>query len=379
MKIVIAPDSYKDCASAKQICEYIETGFKEIFPYASYQKIMMADGGEGTIEAMITQLGGERVLCNVYDPLNRLIDSYYGLSSDKQTAFIEMAMASGLELLKSNERNPLYTSSYGTGQLICDAINKGVRHIIIGIGGSATCDAGIGMAAALGIKFLDINNNELIPIASSLKQIAAIDYSQMINIPQGLTIEVACDVDNPLYGVNGASYIYNAQKGASGEMIKELDSSLEEFANKFDLDNLAKIPGAGAAGGLGFGLKLFLDAKLRPGAEIIMDYLEIESVIKDADLVITGEGRTDNQSIMGKAPISIAKLAKENQVDVIMLSASYGNTYKSIYEHGITASFSPINDIISLDQAIADIEDNLTSTARNVAQVIKLGMKLKEK
>ncbi len=377
-KIVIAPDSYKDCASALEICNYIENGFKQVFADSEYVKYIMADGGEGTVDSLILATDGVKRELKCLDPLFREVDCYYGISQDKQTAFIEMAQASGLERLSIDERNPLKTTTFGTGQMIKDALEQGVKHIIIGIGGSATCDAGIGMARALGIKFYNNEGEELNGVGGDLVSVKEINFDDMIELPNDLKIDIACDVDNPLYGMNGSSYIYNKQKGADEATIKLMDEYLEQFATKFDEDNIALKAGAGAAGGLGFGLEFFLNGSLRPGSDIIIDYLQIEKDIVDADLVITGEGMTDHQSTMGKAPIGISKLAKKHGVNTIMLSAAYGKDYQKIYEEGITASFSPIKSIVSLEKSIKTIEENLTMEALNVARTIKIGLDLKK-
>ncbi len=375
MKVVIAPDSYKDCASALNIASYIKEGFSQVFDNVEYKKYIMADGGEGFVDSMVDATGGEKVYINSLDPLLREVKAYIALSNDKSTAFIEMAQSSGLELLNIEERNPLNTSTYGTGIMIKHAISLGVKRIIIGIGGSATCDAGIGMAEALGVKFY--NGDTLLNhvCGRSLDEITKIDTSGIIDL-KDVVIDVACDVDNPLFGSSGASFIYNKQKGADKRTIEIMDGYLRDFSTKFDREGINTKAGSGAAGGLGFGLMYFLGGELKPGVDIILDYINIEEDIKDCDLVITGEGMTDHQSVMGKAPIGVAKLAKSYNKPVFMLSAAYGKDYTEVYNHGVSASFSPIKSIISLEESINSIKPNLIIEARNLAMAIKVGMSL---
>jgi len=338
MKIVVAPNSFKGSLTALEVSDAIEKGIREVFPEAEIIKIPMADGGDGTVECLVNATGGEILREKIIGPLGNEILAHYGILGDKKTAVIEMAAASGLTLVPENKRNPLMTTTYGTGQLIKAALNQGCRKMIIGIGGSATNDGGAGMVQALGVKLLDQEGKEVGFGGGELKKIVKIDTSCMDNRLSDLKVLVASDVNNPLCGPQGASRIYGPQKGATPETIEELDESLAYFAEliKRDLNKDVKdIPGAGAAGGLGASLMAFLNAELRPGIEIMIEAVKLEQAIKDADLVITGEGKIDSQTIYGKAPIGVAKIAKKYNVPVVAVAAIIEEDSRIFQSYGI--------------------------------------------
>ena len=302
-KIVIAPDKFKGSLTGIEFCNAVERGIKKHFPYTEIVKLPLADGGDGTVEALQFYTGGEYVSVKVNDPLNREINANYLFSAEQKIAFIEMAEASGIRLLKTDELNPLQTSTFGTGELIKDAIQKGAKHIILGIGGSATNDAGMGMARALGFRFYDKNSNELDGKGGDLNQLVSVDNSHVLEELADVKFEVACDVDNPLFGTNGAARIYAPQKGANPKVVEELDNGLQNFNDvvqkQFGKD-LQSIPGAGAAGGLGAGCILFLRAELKSGTQLVKEIAHFDSKINDADWIITGEGKFDEQTFSGK-------------------------------------------------------------------------------
>jgi glycerate kinase len=379
MKIVIAPDSYKESLSALEVAAAIEAGFSEIFPDAEYVKIPVADGGEGTVEAMVAATQGSIVRLTVTGPLGAPVEAFYGLSGDERSAFIEMAAASGLELVPAAQRDPLITNSYGTGELIKNALDRGVEHIIIGIGGSATNDGGSGMMQALGARLLDQQGNEIAFGGGALPQLARIEIDQLDKRIQQCRIEVACDVTNPLTGEEGASAIFGPQKGATPELVKQLDKALAHYAEIIhrDLDiDVMHIAGGGAAGGMGAALHAFCQAELRRGIEIVTEALGLAEQVKDADLVITGEGRIDSQTINGKVPIGVAKVAKQFNKPVIGIAGSLTEDVGVVHQHGLDAVFSVLFSIGSLEDALANAAQNVRLTARNVAATIKLGQEL---
>lgn len=379
MKIVIAPDSYKESLSALEVAAAIEAGFSEIFPDAEYVKIPVADGGEGTVEAMVAATQGSIVRLTVTGPLGAPVEAFYGLSGDERSAFIEMAAASGLELVPAAQRDPLITNSYGTGELIKNALDRGVDHIIIGIGGSATNDGGSGMMQALGARLLDQQGNEIAFGGGALPQLARIEIDQLDKRIQQCRIEVACDVTNPLTGEEGASAIFGPQKGATPELVQQLDKALTHYADIIhrDLDiDVLHIAGGGAAGGMGAALHAFCQAELRRGIEIVTEALGLADQVKDADLVITGEGRIDSQTINGKVPIGVAKVAKQFNKPVIGIAGSLTADVGVVHQHGLDAVFSVLFSIGSLEDALANAAQNVRLTARNVAATIKVGQTL---
>ncbi|MCD4558312.1 glycerate kinase [Lelliottia nimipressuralis] len=377
MKIVIAPDSYKESLSALEVATAIEQGFREIFPDAHYVKLPVADGGEGTVEAMVAATQGGIIKVRVTGPLGENAEGFYGLSGDEQSAFIEMAAASGLEMVAPSLRNPLKTTSWGTGELIRHALDAGVKHIIIGIGGSATNDGGAGMVQALGAKLLDAEDNPIGMGGGELEKLARIDISELDTRLASCRIEVACDVTNPLTGKEGASAVFGPQKGATPEMIARLDDSLAHYAKIIarDLDiDVLNLEGGGAAGGMGAALYAFCGAELRQGIEIVTDALHLDNHVADADLVITGEGRIDSQTIHGKVPVGVAKVAKRYNKPVIGIAGSLTADVGVVHEHGIDAVFSVIYTVSTLEEALKNAEENVRMAARNIAAVLKIGM-----
>lgn len=376
MKIVIAPDSYKESLSALDVATAIERGFKEIFPDAEYVKLPVADGGEGTVEAMVAATHGRKVQVKVTGPLGEPVAGFYGLSGDEQSAFIEMAAASGLELVPAAKRDPLITTSWGTGELIRHALDAGVKHIIIGLGGSATNDGGAGMVQALGAKLLNAQGKALGQGGGELETLARIDVSELDARLKTCRIEVACDVTNPLTGDQGASAVFGPQKGATGETVARLDHALHHYAKiiQRDLDvDVLTLAGGGAAGGMGAGLYAFCGAELRRGIEIVTDALHLAEHVAGADLVITGEGRIDSQTVHGKVPVGVAKVAKRYNKPVIGIAGSLTADVGIVHEHGLDAVFSVIYTICSLDDALKNAGENVRMTARNVAAVLKAG------
>ncbi|WP_410016361.1 glycerate kinase [Sodalis sp. C49] len=379
MKIVIAPDSYKESLSALEVATQIEQGFRDVFPDAHYVKLPVADGGEGTVEAMVAATGGEIVKVRVTGPLGDQVDGFFGLSGDKQTAFIEMAAASGLELVRACDRNPLLTTSFGTGELIRCALDHGVKHCIIGIGGSATNDGGAGMVQALGGGLLDAQGQQIGYGGGELDKLARIDITHLDPRIRECRFEVACDVTNPLTGDEGATAIFGPQKGATPAMIRQLDASLGHYAAiiKRDLDkDVEHIPGAGAAGGMGAGLQAFCGAELRKGIEIVTEALGLDALVRDATLVITGEGRIDSQTIHGKVPIGVALVAKRYNKPVIGIAGSLTADVGVVHQHGLDAVFSVLYEICTLEDALENAAANVRMTARNIAATIKLAREM---
>ncbi|MBS4492560.1 glycerate kinase [Cronobacter sakazakii] len=369
-KIVIAPDSFKESLSAMDVARAIEAGFREIYPQAHYVCVPMADGGEGTVEAMVAATGGQIITTPVTAPLGNKVDSFFGLLGDGETAVVEMAAASGLHLVPTAQRDPRITTSYGTGELILAALERGVKAIIIGIGGSATNDGGAGMMQALGARFLDGEGRELAPGGAALARLERLDLSALDPRLAQVSVTAACDVDNPLCGEKGASAVFGPQKGATPAMVTELDAALRRFGEQVEAATgkaIISAPGAGAAGGMGAALLGMLNAELRPGIEIVIESLGLAQAVRDADLVITGEGRLDSQSIHGKTPIGVARVAKQFQRPVVAIAGSLTPDYQIVHEHGIDAAFSVIDRIVTLQEALDDAERNLRVTARNVA------------
>ncbi len=354
LKIVLAPDKFRGSLESDEVCEAMAAGILLAFPQAEIIAIPLADGGEGTAKALTLHAGGRFVSVEVQDPLGRIICATYGLSSDNKTAYIEMAAASGLALLTEDERDPGLTSSFGTGQLIVDALNRGVDHMVLGIGGSATTDAGIGLAAALGYYFLDDQGQEVLPTGGHLSEIASI-HSEKINPKLSqVKITVACDVANPLYGEQGAAYIYAPQKGASPEQVELLDRGLRHLADvaaqAFGYD-VSQRPGAGAAGGVGAGALWFLKATLEPGAAIVLQQTQIEKHIRRADLVITGEGKMDRQTLNGKLVLGLSEICQRHQVPVAVVCGTLAVSPEEILRTGITYAVSAIDRPMSLEAA----------------------------
>lgn len=376
MKIILAPDSFKGSLSSRLVCEAMEKGIKEVIPLADIIKIPMADGGEGTVEALTTTKG-QLIEVSVTDPLGRPITANFGLLSMDSTAVIEMASASGLPLLKAEERNPLKTSTFGTGQLIKAALDKKVNRIILGIGGSATNDGGVGMAKALGAKFLDANGKILAEGGENLSRLARIDLSELDRRIDNTDILVACDVTAPLTGPNGAAAVYGPQKGATPEMVKELDRGLLNLAHVvkdqlgIEINNLV---GAGAAGGLGGGLVAFLKAKLASGVDLVLEAVKFKEKLYQANLVFTGEGRIDDQSFFGKTISGVAKTAKEMKIPVIAVTGALAGDYHNLYQMGIIGVTPIVAGPITLEEAIRNSFELITDAVNRSIRLYLAGM-----
>lgn len=379
MKIVIAPDSFKESLSAEECSLAIKAGFSTVFPDAQYICLPVADGGEGTVDAMVAATGGRIVSVEVTGPMGESVNGFYGLTGDGRTAIIEMALASGLMLVAPKARNPLLASSYGTGELIRHALNSGIRHIILGIGGSATLDGGMGMAQALGVRFLDAQGTSLRAGGGSLSALASIEMQQCDPRLRDCCIEVACDVDNPLLGSRGAAAVFGPQKGATPEMVAELERGLAHYASVLQTlsgKDVSDIVGGGAAGGMGVAAVIFLQGKIKPGIEIVLQAVRLEEAVKGASLVITGEGRIDSQTAGGKAPIGVAALAKRHNVPVIGIAGVLGEGADVVHQYGIDALFSILPRLAPLSDVLGNAASNLYCCARNIACAVKLGQDL---
>lgn len=373
MKAVIAIDSFKGSLTSLEAGNAVANGIRRVYKDAEITVRPIADGGEGTVDAVISALKGEFQYVTVRDPLGRPIESRYGIASG--TAIIEMAAASGITLVSERERNPLNTTTYGVGELIKDAISKGIRDFVIGIGGSATNDGGIGMLSALGFEFLDKDGNSVSFGAKGLEFLTEIKAENAIKKLKECTFKVACDVKNPLCGEKGCSVIFAPQKGATDETIEKMDNWLSKYADltKSILPHSdPDLPGSGAAGGLGFALRSYLGATLTPGIDLIIEATGLDEVIKSADIVITGEGRLDGQSYMGKAPIGIAKLAKKYGKPVIAFAGAVTPDARICNSHGIDAFFPAVRKPCTLDEAMdpENAKSNLADTAEQVFRVI---------
>ena len=380
MKILIAPDSFKESLTAAEVAGYIQKGINEADPDATCICIPVADGGEGTVDSLIKATGGTLESVQVVDPLMREITSHYGILGDGKTAVIEMAAASGLSLLDAKDRDPLITSTYGTGQLIAAALQSGVNTMIIGIGGSATNDAGAGMAQALGVKLLDLHGEPVGAGGANLHRVTSIDDRNLDKRLRKIEIIVATDVTNPLCGETGASVTYGPQKGGSEISVTMLDENLAYFGKLLEKKYKKRIidfPGSGAAGGLGAGLLAFLDAKLQPGFEVVKNITGLEKKIREVDLVITGEGKMDSQTVFGKTPYGIATLAKKYNKPVIGITGSLATGHGLLYREGFDVLLSIIREPMTLEEAIKETGQMLKSAAYNLVQLIKIGRGLK--
>ena len=343
-KIVVASDSFKGSLTSLDVAQNVEKAIREVYPLCDVLKVNVADGGEGTMEALQQTLGGVRVSLVVKDPLGREIEATYVILNDGITAVVEMSAASGLPLLKSDERNPLKTSTYGTGQLICDALDRGCRKILVGIGGSATNDAGMGMLQALGFRFLDAQGNQLQPVGENLQLVSSIDSTGRHPYLDKTEFVVACDVKAPLYGRNGAAYVFAPQKGADQKMVEMLDAGLRHFSEVSSAMagyDCSQMQGTGAAGGLGYAFRQYLDARLERGIEMVLDAIGFDDIISGADLVITGEGRVDSQTLTGKTPFGVAQHAHRQRIPVVVIGGSVEIDVLQVREAGF-------NDVIQV-------------------------------
>jgi glycerate kinase len=375
MKILIAPDSFKNALSALKVAESLCKGMIKVLPDAEIRIVPMADGGEGTVESLIDATGGKLVKVRVHDPLMRDVESSFGITGDGETAVIEMAAASGIQLIRPDERNPLVTTTYGTGELIRSALDAGCRTILLGIGGSATNDCGSGMAGALGVRFTGEDGKPVKRGGGGLGEVRNIDISGLDPRIAETRILVACDVTNPLTGPHGASRVYGPQKGADRAMVETLDSNLAYFAGLIreqlgkDVEN---IPGAGAAGGLGAGLIAFLDGKLVEGVPAIAGRIGLEEKVKWADLVITGEGGMDFQTRFGKTPYGVARIAKRHDKPVIAVAGTLGKGVEELHDHGIDAILPILDSPMTLEEAIGKTPDLLESTGERIGRLLAI-------
>lgn len=377
MKVVIAIDSLKGSLSSMEAANAIKEGILKVDKNIEILIMPLADGGEGTVDALVEGMNGEEIITSVTGPVVDKVVAKYGILKETNTAIIEMAQAAGFALVPNNLKNPLHTTTYGVGEMIKEAIDKGCRNFIVGIGGSATNDAGIGMLQALGFEFYDEAGNLVGFGGQVLDKIKSIKTENRLRELDKCNFKVACDVNNPLYGKNGAAYIYGPQKGATPEIVKQLDKGLKSFSEvvKRDLGkDVADVPGAGAAGGLGFGFISFLNARLESGIKIILDEINLEEVVRDADIVITGEGRLDNQTAMGKAPIGVAQIAKKYGAKVIAIAGCTTDDAIKCNEEGIDAYFSIVNGAMSLEEAIKKetASKNMIATTEQIFRLIKV-------
>jgi len=375
LKILVAPDSFKGSLTAMEAAENIERGILKADSEIEVDLLPMADGGEGTVQSLVDATEGKIIEKEVTGPLGNKVEAFYGLLGDGKTAVIEMAAASGLPLVPEGKKNPLKTTTYGTGELIASALEHGVKKIIIGIGGSATNDAGVGMAQALGAEILDAQGKEIGFGGGNLDQIAEINLENLDSRLDDIEILVACDVDNPLFGENGAAYVYAPQKGADKEMVEKLDQNLRYF-NQIAIKELNKDPnqisGAGAAGGLGAGLVVFLDAELKAGVNIILDIIDFESKLKGVDLVLTGEGMLDGQSIYGKTPVGVSRTAAKKGIPVVAVAGTLGDGVEKVLEHGIKSYFSIIDRPADLKEIVERSPELLANLSEQIIRTIKL-------
>ncbi len=380
MRIIVAPDSFKGSLSALGVSEAMERGIHAVFPDAEVLKVPIADGGEGTVEALVAATGGRFLHTDVRGPLGDPVRAHWGISGDGTTAFLEMASASGLPLIPKERRDPRVTSTFGTGELMKAALDTGLRKLVIGIGGSATNDGGTGMARALGVRFLDAEGRGLPEGGAALARLARVDLSGLDPRLAESALLVACDVDNPLCGPRGASAVYGPQKGATPDMVTELDAALAVFAGiaaQATGRDIALSPGAGAAGGLGAGLLFFTPASLRPGVSIVLETTGFGALVQGADLVLTGEGRTDFQTAMGKAPVGVAAVARRHGVPVICLSGGLGDGAEDVLAHGIDALASAVPQPMTLEACMGQGAALVEAAATRICRLLKVGKALR--
>lgn len=375
-RITVAVDSFKGSLSSREVADSFAEGWASVYPECDIRKVSIADGGEGSVEALVETLDGEFVEVAVSDPLGRPIKAKYGIVDGGCTAVMEMSAASGLPLLAPEERNPLRTSTYGTGEMIVDAFKRGCRKFLIGIGGSATNDGGLGMLRALGFKFFDAEGCELCGDGESLERVVRIDGSEAMKELSEAEFIVACDVNNPLCGDRGAAYVYAPQKGADEAMVRRLDAGLRNYAAVIELYNgesVADMPGAGAAGGLGAGFKALLNARLERGIDMILGAMHFDKIIEGSDLVITGEGRLDRQTVMGKAPSGVLQAATRQGIPTVAIGGAVA-WCEELYNSGFAAILPVVSGPISLEEAMRhDVaRNNIRRTAMQIAKLVNI-------
>ena len=382
VKILLAPQAFKGSISALSAGQAMERGIKRALPQADVAILPIADGGDGTVEALVNATHGKFRKSNVTDPLGRQTSAKWGILGDKKTAIIEMSVASGLRLVEPDKRDPLITTTYGTGELIKAALDEGCKRLIIGIGGSATNDGGAGAAQALGVRLLDANGHEIGWGGAALINLATIDTSDLDPRLRNVEVLVASDVTNPLVGPEGASYIYGPQKGASPEMVRLLDRALQHFGQVISKQLGVEIrgkPGAGAAGGLGGGLMAFLNASITPGAQLIMQALGIDQYLDGVDLVFTGEGQIDGQTIYGKAPVALAQAAKKHNLPVIAVVGAIAEGYDAVYKHGIDAVLSIVSRPMDMETAMDHAETLIEDASERAIRLFMVGVHFKKR
>ncbi|MCS9991541.1 glycerate kinase [Weissella confusa] len=375
MKFVIAPDSFKESMTAKAAAVAIQAGLQKIYPDADYELVPMDDGGEGTVQSLVDATEGEIITADVQNPLDETVSAFYGVLGDQQTAVIEMSAASGIQFVTTETKNPLITTTYGTGQLIKDALDRGMRRFIIGLGGSATNDGGAGMAEALGVRFLDENGQQIARGGAALATLHEIDMSNLDPRVAESEFLLASDVTNPLVGETGASAVFGPQKGATPAMVAELDAALTNYAAVIKAQlgvDLANTPGAGAAGGLGAGMLAFTQAKMQSGISLVVEATELVAKAANADVAFVGEGAIDFQTQYGKTPMGAAQAVKQASPNakVIGLAGYVGDGIDALYDLGIDAVFSIVPGAVDLPTAMKTGEANLTRTAENIARLL---------
>ncbi len=376
LKFVLAPDSYKNSASAIEICEAMEVGIRRVFPDSEVIHVPMADGGEGSTEAIVNATGGKFIKKTVQGPLDEQVEATFGIHGDGETAVIEMATASGIQLVTKEERNPYNTTTYGTGELIRHCLDNGIKRIILCIGGSATNDGGVGMAQALGYQFKDKNGEEIKRGGIHLKDIVSIDSSKVHKDLFSCEIFIASDVSNPLTGPEGASAVFGPQKGATPEMVTALDAALSNLDQVIASEmgkEVGAIPGAGAAGGLGAGLLAFTNATMQRGVDLVVEATDLQAKLADADYCFTGEGQIDFQTKYGKTPYGVLQAAKEvdEEIKVVAICGSIGEGVHELYELGFDGIFGTIPAIVDFDMAIKNTKHNVTRISEAVTRLLK--------
>ncbi|MBO3062610.1 glycerate kinase [Mammaliicoccus fleurettii] len=377
MKVLIAPDSFKGSSDALTVAHAMQNGILKVDSKSETVIIPMADGGEGTMINLVQATNGTVVTANSVDPLGRQMESKYGISGDGKTAIIELATSSGIDLLNAEELNPLKTTTYGTGMLIKDALERNIKHFIICLGGSATNDAGVGLLQALGFRFLDKNGLDINLGGQYIKDIVTIDDSNVMSLMKEANFEIACDVTNPLIGTNGASYIFGPQKGASVEAVKILDNAIEQFANIIEQQknlSIHQIEGAGAAGGTAGSMLAFLNANLKRGIELVIDFVELNEMLKQEnfDLIITGEGKIDGQTAGGKVISGMCQKAHEYGIPIIALGGSVEGNLSELYNQGLTAAYSITNGPMNLEEAMQNSSCLIEQQTEQIFRTIKM-------